>query len=93
MDILKEQMLMSLKTNLGITAQAYDAVLMQCLASAREQIVREGATDLNETASVGDLNLVVNYAAWMWRKRDTMEGMPRMLRWQLNNRVLAVKAK
>jgi len=27
------------------------------------------------------------YAAWLWRKRDTMDAMPRMLRWMLNNRV------
>jgi hypothetical protein len=35
--------------------------------------------------------LVVMYAAWLWRKRDNMEGMPRMLRYALNNRIFQEK--
>ena len=31
------------------------------------------------------------YAGWLWRRRDTMEGMPRMLRWALNNKVFSGK--
>lgn len=37
--------------------------------------------------------LVVQYASWMWRKRDTGEGMPRMVRYALNNRIFAEKAR
>ncbi|MDE6729629.1 MAG: hypothetical protein K2J71_02495 [Oscillospiraceae bacterium] len=40
-----------------------------------------------------DLHLELMYAAWMWRKRDTGETMPRMLRYQLNNRVFSEKAR
>ena len=46
-------------------------------------------TEWNE--AVTDANLVIMYAAWLWRRRDTMEAMPRMLRWQLNNRVFSEK--
>lgn len=54
-------------------------------------IVREGAATLN-VDTLDDAQLVVMYSAWIWRRRDTGEGMPRMLRYQLNNRVLGEKA-
>ena len=81
-----------LKIDLGITTTAYDARLTQLLQIARENIKAEGATTLNDASSVADANLVIIYAAWLWRRRDTMEGMPRMVRWALNNRVFSEKA-
>lgn len=86
-----EQLLIMLKTDLGITTSAYDMRLLQYLEAAQGQIVREGAN-----VSVDDItdgHLIVMYAAWMWRRRDSMEGMPRMLRWQLNNRIFSEKAR
>lgn len=88
-----ETMLAMLKVDLGITATAYDARLAQLLTVAEGEIVKEGAATLNPAASATDANLVVMYAGWLWRKRDTMEGMPRMVRWALNNRVFAEKAQ
>ena len=82
-------MLQMLKIDLGITTTAYDERLTQYLASAREAIEIEGIT-LDDSV-VSDGNLVVMYAAWLWRKRDSAEGMPRMLRWQLNNRLFSEK--
>lgn len=75
-----------LKIDLGITTTAYDNRLTQYLEHAQTEIQREGVT-LNS----GDDQLVVMYAAWLWRKRDTGEGMPRMLRYALNNRVFSGK--
>lgn len=88
-----ETMLAMLKVDLGITATAYDARLTQLLTVAAGEIVKEGAATLDPASSVTDANLVVMYAAWLWRKRDTMEGMPRMVRWALNNRIFAEKAQ
>lgn len=85
-----ETMLSMLKVDLGITTTAYDARLSQMLTVAENEIEREGAKISPET-SVDDANLVILYTAWMWRKRDTMEAMPRMIRWQLNNRVFGKK--
>lgn len=82
-------MLEMLKIDLGITTVVYDSRLYQYLTSAREAITIEGIT-IDDT-SVADCNLIVMYAAWLWRKRDTAEGMPRMLRWQLNNRLFSEK--
>lgn len=84
-------MLEALKVDLGITTAAYDGRLMQYIDTAQAAIKEEGV-DL-DTKTLKDANLVVMYAAWMWRKRDTGEGMPRMLRWQLNNRLFAGKVK
>lgn len=80
-------MLEMLKIDLGITTDAYDTRLNAYLQTAETEIRREGAT-LDTEGSVDDQMLVIMYAAWMWRRRDTMEGMPRMLRYALNNRVL-----
>lgn len=76
--------LQMLKIDLGINTNAYDDRLTQYLASAKAEIEREG---VKLTNSVPDENLIVQYAAWMWRKRDTGEGIPRMIRWQINNRI------
>lgn len=80
-------MLQMLKIDLGISTTAYDDRLTQYLQSAAQEIKREGYT---LTDSIEDGNLQIMYAAWMWRRRDTGAGMPRMLRWQLNNRLFDV---
>lgn len=76
--------LTSLKIDLQISSSAYDDRLEQYLTSAKNEIAREGYT---LTDTIDDDNLQIMYAAWMWRRRDTGEGMPRMIRWQLNNRL------
>ena len=40
-----------------------------------------------------DRDLVVMYAAYLWRSRSTGEDMPRMLRYALNNRLFSRKAR
>ena len=39
--------------------------------------------------SLEDAQLILMYAAYLFRKRATDEGMPRMLRWALNNRIFS----
>lgn len=80
-----EIMLAMLKINLGIVTTAYDERLAQYLETAKAEIEREGAT--LSADSVPDCNLIIQYAEWMWRKRESGEGMPRMIRWQINNRI------
>lgn len=77
-----------LKIDLGITTEAFDTRLRQYLESAKAEIEREGITLAD---SVPDDHLQIMYAAWMWRRRDTGEGMPRMLRYSMNNRLFAEK--
>ena len=92
-------MLEMLKIDLGISTTAYDTRLAKCLTAAAQEIAREGIT-LDSTV-ISDGNLQVMYAAWLWRKRigggnemgntETISGMPRMLRWLMNNRLFEEK--
>ena len=78
-----------LKMNLGIAGTTWDRYLQTLLAVARKEIAREGIT-IND--SVDDDNLIVMYAAYLFRKRaEDTATMPRMLRYALNNRVIAEK--
>jgi hypothetical protein len=85
-----DEMLSGLKVNLGIVATAYDERLLSYLDSAKQRIEREGIT---LTDTVEDTTLVIQYAAWMWQDRDKGTGMPRMIRYALNNRLFSEKMK
>lgn len=66
------------------------AQLNHLIEAALQLIAREGVT-LQEPFSAEDGQLVIMYAAYLFRKRATGEAMPRMLRWALNNRVFSAK--
>lgn len=82
--------LAAVKVDLGIKTDAYDARLTSRITSAIAWIQAEGATLAD---SESDRELVAMYAVWLWNSRLTGEGMPRMLRYALNNRVLGEKAR
>ena len=65
------------------------AYLNQAITAAQAFITREGIT---LTDSAEDGQLVEMYAAYLVRKRADDPGMPRMLRWALNNRLFSQKA-
>lgn len=67
------------------------AQLDHLVKAALQLIAREGVK-LQEPYSAEDGQLVIMYAAYLFRKRATEEAMPRMLRWALNNRILSEKA-
>lgn len=67
-----------------------EAYLTQQIEAAKSMIQREGIT-LTDTPE--DIQLVVMYAAWLYRKRNTGEGMPRMIRYALNNRVISQRGQ
>lgn len=79
-----------LKLNLQIANNSMDEYLSGLLSAATEFISKEGIT---LTDSIEDNQLIVIYAAWLYRKRaDSENGMPRMLRLLLNNRLFSQKA-
>lgn len=92
----EQDRLASLKTDLGFmgggAGNLIDDRLTQLLQIAEKAIKAEGAATL-DPSQLEDAQLIVMYAAWMWRNRDTGVGMPRMLRWALNNRIFAEKAR
>lgn len=79
-----------LKLELIISSAAYNDLLQQKIEAAKDMIVREGAAlpDTEEDYTAEDRELVVGYAAYLYRrsKSDDAE-FPRWLRWSLNNRV------
>lgn len=86
-------LLSMLKIDLGFISDGQtriDTRLQQLLLAAEKDIINEGATTLDKT-QIDDAQLIVMYAAWLWRKRDTQDEMPRMVRWRLNNRVFQDK--
>ena len=79
-----------LKTDLGFTGQLPNeitAFLQQKLDAARSKIAKHGIA-LNESDK-DDLDLLVMYAAWLYRKRITNEPMPPMLRLAINDHKVA----
>ena len=77
--------------------EAKETELTSYINSAKEFITREGIT-LN-LDSDGDVRLVIMYASWLYEKRRADSNgynngnnpMPRMLRWNLNNRIFSEK--
>lgn len=92
-----------LKSNLELRNSLKDDYLNMLISTAKTEIVREGYTfsdSENMTDSEG--NLVVMYAAYLYRKRTgnsegystaalNPQGMPYMLRYALNNAVFSQK--
>lgn len=69
---------------LGVPPEPVENYMQQLLDSARTELARDGvALDENDPADAG---LVAMYAAWLYRKRDSGAGKPRMLREALNDR-------
>lgn len=85
----EELLLKALRVDLGITSEAFSQRLLSRIRTAQARIEEEGIT-LEETEQ--DRDLVVMYAAYLWRSRTSGEGMPRMLRYALNNRLFSRKA-
>ena len=87
-----KQILTILKYNLDIIPSdtSRDEYLQQLIYAATALIEREGAT---LTDTIEDGQLIVMYAAYLYRKRATDEPMPRMLRWALNNRIFSEKMR
>lgn len=83
-------LLPALKIDLGLSADVYDERLLSRLQTAAERIEALGIT---LTDSSGDRDLILMYAAWLWRSRTTQAPMGRMLQLALNNRLFGEKAR
>ena len=57
--------------------------------SSKDQIEDKGIT-LN-LGSNEDCHLIIMYASWLYRKRNSNDGMPRMLRYTLHSRLVHEK--
>lgn len=95
--------LLMLKANLEKATTSQDTYLNQLLDVAFKAIQEEGiniekiASEVAdyEIEDIQDVNLMVMYAAYLFRKRadEGSPQMPRMLRYALNNRLFSQKMK
>ena len=95
--------LLMLKANLEMATTSHDTYLTQLLEVAFKAIKEEGikiekiASEVAdyEIEDIQDVNLMVMYAAYLYRKRadEGSPQMPRMLRYALNNRLFSQKMK
>ena len=85
-----ETLLTPLKIDLGMTATVYDERLKDRIKVAQGRITSMG---IFLTSSDVDRDLVLMYAAWLWRSRVTQAPMGRMLIQALNNRLFGQTAK
>ena len=78
-----------LKADLELLTDAKDSYLQHLLQVAEVRIQAEG---IKLKDSVGDDDLRIMYAAYLYRKRAAeVNAMPRMLRYALNNRLMQQK--
>lgn len=82
-------LLAMLKCNLQLIGNTWNEYLTQLIEVAKREIEREGVELY--MSEIDDVNLVVMYASYLYRKRNTDGPMPRMLRYALNNRLFAGK--
>lgn len=86
-----ESILSILKMDLKISASQYDEYLNNLIELSKAAIAKEGII-LDDSTEDG--MLVEMYAAYLYRKRkEESNGMPRMLRYALNNRLFSQKAR
>lgn len=88
--MITADLLAMLKVDLGITANAYNDRLTEYLQAASADMSREGVQLVD---TVEDNQLIIQYAAWLWRSRESGDAMPRMLRYRLNNRIFSQKMR
>lgn len=77
-----------LRLDLQNPPRAVDEYLSFLIDTAKEAITEKGIKISN---SAEDGHLIVMYASWLYRKRNTSEGMPRMLQYALHSRVISEK--
>lgn len=83
----KANLLELLKLDLGITHNFRDAYFINLLESSQNEIERKPLFPL-DFSKVDDQMLVVDYAAWSYRKRQEDAPLSRNLQLRINNRIL-----
>lgn len=74
------------KLDMGITHGLRDTLFTNLINSSAMELAKMGIDFSNET--VEDIQLIVDYSAWMYRKRQDDIGLPRNLQFKIHNRVI-----
>ena len=74
------------KLDLGITHDLRDTYFSNLIKTANVELTKMGVDLTNYSAE--DIQLIVDYAAWNYRKRQEDVGLPRNLKFRINNRAI-----
>jgi hypothetical protein len=86
-----ETLLQLFKIDLGITHNLRDAFFIQLINSSIKEIERRGIA-LDKT-SADDQMLIVDYAAWTYRKRQEDVPLAANIQHRLRNRIIVERVK
>ena len=89
----KGEVLMLLQADLNqLAPDEMQLAYLRHLLDASLQLTAKEGVKMSEPYTPEDAQLLIMYAGHLFRKRNTGEPMPRMLRWALNNRIFSEKA-
>lgn len=74
------------KLDLGITHDLRDEIFINRLKSAETELATKPIDLSKETSE--DIQLIVDYALWQYRKRQEDVGLSRNLQFRIHNRVI-----
>ncbi|MGA3675638.1 hypothetical protein [Lysinibacillus agricola] len=74
------------KLDMGITHNLRDTLFSNLIESSTIELEKMGVN--LSSATVEDTQLIVDYSAWMYRKRQEDIGLPRNLQFRIHNRVI-----
>ena len=86
-----ENILQLFKLDLGITHNLRDSYFIVLLDSAKRKI--EGKGIKLDITKAEDMMLVIDYAAWLYRKRQENLPLSRSLQFRLHSRIIKEAAK
>lgn len=76
------------KLDLGITHNLRDAIFINLIKTSEIELSKMGVGFSSTATSVEDIQLIIDYAAWRYRKRQEDVGLPRNLKFRIHNRVI-----
>ncbi|MGA3598582.1 hypothetical protein [Lysinibacillus agricola] len=74
------------KLDMGITHNLRDTLFANLIESSTIELEKMGVN--LSSGTVEDTQLIVDYSAWMYRKRQEDIGLPRNLQFRIHNRVI-----
>lgn len=74
------------KLDMGITHNLRDTLFSNLIESSTIELKKMGVN--LSSGTVEDTQLIVDYSAWMYRKRQEDIGLPRNLQFRIHNRVI-----
>lgn len=76
------------KLDLGITHNLRDTIFYNLIKNAETELSKMGVSFSSTAPTVEDMQLIVDYAAWNYRKRQEDVGLSRNLKFRIHNRVI-----